>query len=542
MAEYRLSLVRNLARQLHLSPRAQRELQISRLRHLIEDVRPDGTYPETFVVYRLTSYRPDKGRKSCPGRELKADLIRLLDELSGTLDLPVPDDDEVLTLDQIRDIYDISQKTLASWREEGLLTLRYVFPDGVQRSAARKSHVDAFVASLDQGPMFRIRVPNEQQAELIIAEARKLQDAERMSRPEAVRRLSSKLEFPPRLVRHALRKHELEHADEPLFQPSGVPLDEAKRRKLLAAHHDGSGESDMSEQLGLSRRVVGEYLKTLRAEELLRADIEYRYDPLFDEPDADERILDAQALGEDSYRAKETDERVPAYFADLSHRPLLKKDEETALFRKYNYIKYKFARLRQSLKPSQGDDPELLAQLEELADEANRCRARLAEANLRLVVKLARQHAGELVQIEDLISEGNLTLLRAVDKFDFTRGTRFSTYVTWGVVKRFARVVPEENYQIDTYVTGADEVLKIQPDGITAKLEQKENRAYIRAQLDKVMDQLTDREQEILRRRFGLGGPPETLKDIGKHLGISRERVRQLETRALRKAASLIEI
>ncbi|MFO7898336.1 MAG: sigma-70 family RNA polymerase sigma factor [Planctomycetota bacterium] len=542
MGTYKLDLVHDLARQLHLSPRAQRELQISRLRHLIDDVRPGRKYPENFVVYRLTLYHPPASRKTCKGKALKADLITLLDELSGTLDLPLPEDDEVLTLDQIRDAYDISPQTLAAWREEGLITERYIFPDGAQRSAARKSHVAAFVASLDQGPMFRIRVPNDKQTELIVSQAKALAESGNVSKPEAVRRLSARLEFPPRLIRHAIRKYQMEHAETPLFRPSGVPLDEAKRRKLLAAHRQGQAQAEMAKQLGISRRLAKRYLETLRAEELLRTDVEYRYDPLFDEPDADERILNDPALDEPAYQAKPMPDQVPAYFADLSHRPILKKQEETALFRKYNYIKYKFARLRRSLKPSEGDDPTLLARLEELAAEANRCRTRLVEANLRLIVKLARQHTGDVVHIEDLISEGNLTLMRAVDKFDFTRGTRFSTYATWSVVKRFARVVPEENYRIGTYVTGAEEVIKVQPDGITAKLERKENLAHVRAQLDKVMDQLTDREQEILRRRFGLAGSPETLKQIGKRLGITRERVRQLETRALRKAASIIEL
>jgi RNA polymerase primary sigma factor len=220
---------------------------------------------------------------------------------------------------------------------------------------------------------------------------------------------------------------------------------------------------------------------------------------------------------------------------------LLRREEEHALFRKYNYIKWMFARLRESLKPSEGDDPKLLARLEGLASEASDCRERLVEANLRLVVKLARQHSGRIVRIDELISEGNLSLLNAVEKFDFTRGTRFSTYATWCVVKRFARVVPEENYVIKTYVTGADEVIEIQPDKSVSELERKENLDHIRAELDQVMGELTEREQKILRLRFGLVGSPKTLEQIGDVLGITRERVRQLEMRALRKAAEFLD-
>ena len=544
MAKYNLPLIRDLAKQLRLSPREQRVLQMNRLAHLINDVGPERQYPENFVVYRLTLYSPPPNRKSCDGESLKADLILLLDELSDTLDLRATRKTAraLLTLDQIRDLYDISARTLAEWRRRGLMTKRYVFPDGAQRSAADRAHVETFVASLGQGPVYRVRVPNEKQRELILNEALALSASGRVSTPEAVRRLSSKLGLPARLIRHAIRSHEMAAPDELLFPPSGVPLDASKRRTLLAAHQAGKEHAEIARAVGVSRRQVASYLKKLRAEELLRADVEYRYDPVFDAPGSDDLILSDPALDRPAYTDRPAPENVPPYFADLSHLPLLTADEEKALFRKYNYIKYKFARLRSSLKPSEGDTPELLARLEELASQAGDCRARLVEANLRLVVKLARQHAGRIVGLDGLISEGNLSLLKAVEKFDFTRGTRFSTYATWCVVKRFARVVPEENYIIETFATGSEAVIEVQPDEITSKLDRKETLAHIRTELDKVMSHLTDREREILLRRFGLSGPPQTLEQIGDVLGITRERVRQLETRALRKAAEIIQI
>ena len=544
MATYKLPLVRDLARQLRLSPREQRELQIPRLEHLIRDLRPGRQYPENFIVYRLTLYTPGPNNRAHEGGELRAELIFLLDELSGTLDLPVPKKGsvEVLTLDQIKDLYNISRQTLAEWRRSGLMTKRYIFLDGVQRSGALAPHVEAFVASLGQGPMYQIRVPNPKQTELIRAEARRLARSGKVSAPEAVRRLAAQLGFPPRLIRHAIRKHDMENPDDPLFPPSGVPLNEAKRRKLLAAHRAGQADAEVARAIGLSRKMAASYLEQLRAEELLQADVEYRYDPLFDESGADDAILNDPALAKPAYTPRQMDGAVPAYFADLSHLPLLGRDEERALFRKYNYIKYRFARMRESLKPSEGDKPALISRLEKLAAGASDCRARLVEANLRLVVKLARQHAGRVVAIDDLISEGNLILLKAVDKFDFTRGTRFSTYATWCIVKRFARVVPEENYVIDTFVTGTEEVIRVRPDKVTGELEREENLAHIRAKLDQVMTHLSDREREILMRRFGLVGSPQTLEQIGQRLGITRERVRQLETRALRKASELIRI
>jgi RNA polymerase primary sigma factor len=542
VGQYKLYLVRELAAQLRLSPSSQRHLQLNRLEHLIRDVKPGTKYPHNFVTYRLTLYSPPPNAKMVEGGELKANLITLLDELSGTLDIPAPDDAEssLLTLDQVRDLFDVSTKVLANWRRSGLMTRRYIFPDGAQRSAAERAHVEAFVASLGQGPMYRIRVPNVKQRALILSEAHGLAQRGNVSFHEAVRRLAARLEFPPRLVRHAIRSHEMAHPDGLLFPKSVVPLDADRRKELLAEYSAGKEATEIARAVGLSRRQVRAYLKALRAEELLSRDVEYRYDPLFDSADVEADILSNPALDRPAYTDRETPKEVPAYFADLAHRPLLKKDEETALFRKYNYIKYRFAELRQSLKPSEGEDPKLLAKLETLADGASTCRERLVEANLRLVVKLARQHSGPMTNINDLISEGNMVLLKAVEKFDFTRGVRFSTYATWCVVKRFARVVPEENYRIKTYMTGADEVIEIQPDESVVELERKESLAHMRAQIGEVLTHLNEREGEILTRRFGLAGSPQTLEQIGNALGITRERVRQLETRALRKAGEAI--
>lgn len=542
MAKYKLTLIKDLANALRLSPLTQRELQISRLEHLIKDIEVGKKYPNNFVTYRLTLYNPPPNELMADGSDLHADLLGLLDEISGTMELQAKDSpDELLTLDQIKDSYDISAKTLAEWREQGLMTKRYVFADGIQCSAASRAHVESFVASLGQGPIYQIRTPNDKQAGLILAEAKSLATDANVSMPEAIQRISKKLDLPARLVRHAVRNYDLQHPEHTLFPQSSVPLDAVKRRTILAAHEAGQAEESLAAEIGVSRAQILKYLVAIRAEEILSTEIEYRYDPAFDDENPEEKIMNSAALVPPEVHPHKVPNSMPAYFADLSKIPVMGHDEEQALFRKYNYIKYRFFKMRESLKPSQGDSPELLAKLEELAKQAADARKRLVEANLRLVVKLARQHAGKIVGINDLISEGNLSLLKAIEKFDFTRGTRFSTYATWCVMKRFARVVPEENYLIETFATGSDEVIEIQPDKITSQLEQAENLAHLRAEIAKVLLQLDGRERDILSRRFGLAGQPQTLEEIGALLGITRERVRQIETRALKRAADLLK-
>ena len=148
---------------------------------------------------------------------------------------------------------------------------------------------------------------------------------------------------------------------------------------------------------------------------------------------------------------------LPPYLASLYEVPLLTRMQEAHLFRKMNYLKYKAGKLRGKLDPSQPKSS-LMDQIERLYDEAVATKNQIIRANLRLVVSIAKRHVGPAENFFELVSDGNMSLMRAVEKFDFARGYKFSTYASWAIMKNFARTIPDEHRHRDRFRTSQAEM------------------------------------------------------------------------------------
>ena len=255
---------------------------------------------------------------------------------------------------------------------------------------------------------------------------------------------------------------------------------------------------------------------------------------------------------------------VRMYLKEIGRVPLLTADEEVSL----------------ALKIEQGDQE---------------AKQRLAEANLRLVVSIAKRYVGRGMQFLDLSQEGNMGLMKAVEKFDYRKGFKFSTYATWWIRQAITRAIADQARTIRIpvhMVETINKLIRIQrqllqelgkeptPEQIAEKMEMPtekvreilkiaqepvsletpigeeddshlgdfiedqeatspaEHAAYelLKEQLEDVLDTLTDREENVLRLRFGIDdGRTRTLEEVGKVFGVTRERIRQIEAKALRK-------
>ena len=274
-----------------------------------------------------------------------------------------------------------------------------------------------------------------------------------------------------------------------------------------------------------------------------------------------EELTDEELLGSNSAKVNDP---VRMYLKEIGIVPLLTNEEEKEL----------------AIAAAEGD---LMA------------KQRLAEANLRLVVSIAKRYVGRGMQFLDLIQEGNMGLMKAVDKFDYSKGFKFSTYATWWIRQAITRAIADQARTIRIPVhmvetinklvreqrnllqeLGQDptpeqiaermdmtpdkvrEILKIvqEPVSLETPIGEEDDshlgdfiedevienpvdyttRIVLREQLNEVLDTLTDREENVLRLRFGLDdGKMRTLEDVGKVFNVTRERIRQIEAKALRK-------
>ncbi|MBR6418780.1 MAG: RNA polymerase sigma factor RpoD [Oscillospiraceae bacterium] len=333
--------------------------------------------------------------------------------------------------------------------------------------------------------------------------------------------------------------------------------DEEKRLDQLLEKAKASGKLTIAEVQEVSESL------SIEPEQIMERCSALQIELVDDDLAADDLGDPASEIANDEIS---NDDSVKIYLKEIGRVPLLTADEETDLARRL------------------ADNPH---------DEA--ARTRLAEANLRLVVSIAKKYVGRGMQFLDLIQEGNMGLLKAVDKFDYTKGFKFSTYATWWIRQAITRALADQARTIRIPVHMVESITKVKkvssqilhetgqeasPEEIARKLEmpvekvleimriaqdpvsletpvgeeedshlgdfipddqapspdEAASNAMLKEQLNEVLSTLTEREARVMRMRYGLeNGRQQTLEDVGKALGVTRERIRQIEAKALRK-------
>ncbi len=282
---------------------------------------------------------------------------------------------------------------------------------------------------------------------------------------------------------------------------------------------------------------------------------------------------------------------VKTYLKEIGRVPLLTASQEIDLAKRIEAGLF----ARERLETEEGLGGELRADLEWIADDGDRARQRMLEANLRLVVSIAKRYTGRGMLFLDLIQEGNLGLIRTIEKFDYRLGYKFSTYATWWIKQAITRAMADQARTIRIPVhmveminkvaraqrtlqsdlgreptpeeiateteLSADRVIEVQgygrePISLHTPLGQEGDSEFgdliedteavspaeavsftlLQEQLRSLLDDLTDREAGVISMRYGLtDGKPMTLDEIGRIYGVTRERIRQIEAKTMSK-------
>jgi RNA polymerase primary sigma factor len=301
-----------------------------------------------------------------------------------------------------------------------------------------------------------------------------------------------------------------------------------------------------------------------------------------DEEEQEEDIFDLSSIS--------SDDSIGLYLKEMARVPLLSTQEEVKLAKLFERGQIAKRRLGKD-----GHDPKEQRRLKRAIDEGKEAREHLIKANTRLVVSIAKKYMGRGVPFLDLIQEGNLGLMKAVEKFDYTRGYRFSTYATWWIRQTITRAIADQGRTIRVPVHMSDRIRRLYktaryleqergrkptPEEIATELEMEPRKvrwmlkvswrplslerpigeeedselgsfieddntpsptqtAYehlLKEKMEEILTTLTPREARILRLRFGLqDGRTYTLEEVGQKFGLTRERIRQIEGKALRR-------
>lgn len=279
-----------------------------------------------------------------------------------------------------------------------------------------------------------------------------------------------------------------------------------------------------------------------RVRKFLDREIDFIPNRSFRDARSESRILGRDLDEERATPASKLPRDLPAHLARLCESQLLSAPAEAELFRRMNYLKFRANMLRSQLNPDK-PNAKILHEAERLLTEASDVRDRIIRANMRLVISIVKKFVGPQHSFDDMLSEGAMSLMHAVDKFDYDRGFRFSTYAYRAIARNAYRTIMDRHKENSRFAPGSDEVLFDVVDDREGGWISEHTWNRLRSQMAGMLDKLDRREQFIIRSRFALGAHRKvrTFQSLADRLGISKERVRQLEQRAvdkLRKMAS----
>lgn len=453
--------------------------------------------------------------------------------------------ERVLTVVELARQFHVSTKTISRWRRRGLVSRRFVF-DGRKRLSFLQSSVDRFLALNQErvrraGRFSRLTDEDRQQ---IVERARRWAEAGECP-AKVTRRTAQETGRSAETVRSTLKHFNREHPDMAIFPGGRGPLGSEVKREIYQQYRRGESVRALAERFCRAPSRIYRIINEMRAARIARLPLDYIGNDEFASLRSQRK--EAEVLGpppqtDPPPKSLRVPADVPPYLASLYEVPLLTQQEEAHLFRKMNYLKYKASALRAQLDVDRPKS-KLMDRIEKLYDESIATKNQIIRANLRLVVSIAKRYVAQPGDFFELVSDGNMSLIRAVEKFDVSRGNKFSTYASWAIMKNFSRTVPAAVRHRDRFRTNAPEMLG-SAEGVCADHSEQELAHTQRvSQVQGILKRLDERERQIVTRRFGLvlGQESLTLKQVGAVMGVTKERIRQIQSRALNKLRKAAE-
>jgi RNA polymerase primary sigma factor len=444
-SNYHIPAMRELRnQQVRFAPREKRIEQVERAEKLIHEIDPTRTYTYEYLCYRITDYRPETGANpTMSGDDANHDLRLFVEDVSDSANVRVEDSRErVHTVEDLSRMFNVSTKTISRWRRQGLVSRRFIF-DGRKRVGFLRSSVERFVARNQERVRRgeRFSQLSEQERNEIIERARRLAHAGG-GPAEVTRRIARYMNRSVETVRYTLKQYDEKNPKLAIFPDHTGPLTDEAKRKIYQQFRRGISVDALAKRYGRTKTSIYRVVNEMRAKRILDLPLDYMYNEEFDRSNADRQILGSMPESNEPRKRARIPSGLPHYLASLYEVPLLTREQEQHLFRKFNYLKHKANKLREELDPARAKCS-VMDRIEQLYDEAVKTKNQIVQANLRLVVSIAKRHVNSTDDFFGLVSDGNMSLIRAVEKFDYARGNKFSTYASWAIMKTSCGIVSE---------------------------------------------------------------------------------------------------
>ncbi len=540
-SDYKCDSIRQLRdQQVRFAPRDKKIEQVDKAEKLLRDIHSDRNYNYEFVCFRITDFRPEHPPiVKISGEDLQHDLHCFIEDLSESANVSAEEFSQpVHTVDDLSKMFNVSTKTISRWRQQGLVSRKFIFDGGRKRVGFLHTSVDQFIRNnrekVKRGERFSQLT--EVDKDEIIDRARRLTRAGGCP-AEVTRRIAKHMDRSVETIRYTIKRFDELNPEIAVFPNQTGPLNLEMKERIYADFAAGKSADSIAKRYCRTKTTVYRVINEMRAKMIMELPLDFMDNPEFHRKAAFKRIVESEMPeAESKTRRTKPPAGLPRYLASLYEVALLTREQEQYLFRKYNFLKYKASKLREQLDPARARASEM-DEIESLYDQAVKIKNRIVQSNLRLVVSIAKRHVNASEDFFQLVSDGNMSLIRAVEKFD---------YAAWQQVQHLRQLGDHE--ELRSHDSGRVQTTRSFPTDIRRGVPGQSGRANrslpagvgtgtsrTTGQSDSVG--LDDREQKIIISRFGLdyNQEPLTLKEVGEELGVTKERIRQIQTRALNK-------